>query len=142
MENELREKVEVLVGEFADKLKGAVCTGYSFFDTDIKKSHKGLWMTTSIGMKVLLDGEIVTVGADIEFERGTVQGKGSERAWMDIDYEFAKGRDFKIRYHDEVSNHPNNNKSINGIAISDMLFKIIYKMTAHIFEDSPMPMMG
>jgi len=138
---QFEEKIGTLVGDFREKLKSAYCTGYSFFDTDIRKSHKGLFMTASIGIKAIIEGVEVTIGADVKFERGTVDSKPSDRAWMQIDYEFTKGRDCKIQYHDERSNTPGNDKSINGIAISDMLYKVIYNMTAPIFEDSPMPMM-
>ena len=142
-EEEFRTKVEAISKEFAEKLKGAVCIGYSLFDTSIdKRNSDGLRLSTSIGLRMMIDGEEVTMGADIKFERGTVSHKPSDMAWMKINYDFAKGRDHYVMYHDEVSNHPGNDKSINGIRTSDMLFKVLYKLTAPIFEPSPMPMMG
>lgn len=142
-EEEFKAKVETLSNEFADKLKNAVCIGYSLFDTNIdKRSSGGLRMTSYIGLKMLVDGEEIHMSANIKFDRGTVREKPSERAWLKIDYDFAKGRDCYVRYHDEVSNHPGNSKSINGIRTSDMLFKVLYNLTAPIFDPSPMPMFG
>ena len=139
---EFKVKVEVISKEFAEKLKDAVCIGYSLFDTHIDKRDSELRMTTSIGLKMVMDGEEVYMGANIKFDRGTVSHKSNERAWMKINYDFSKGRDHTVVYHDEVSNSPGNDKSINGIRTSDMLFKTLYNLTAPIFEPSPMPMMG
>lgn len=142
-EEEFRAKVETISKEFADKLKNAVCIGYSLYDTSIdKRVGEGLRMTTSVGLRMMIDGEEVTMGADIKFDRGTISHKPSEMAWMKINYDFAKGRDHMVVFHDEVSNHPGNDKSINGIRTSDMLFKVLYNLTAPIFDPSPMPMFG
>lgn len=139
-EQEFKEKVEMISKELAEKLRGAVCIGYSLFDTSINNiSSKGLTMTSYVGIKVMMDGEEVNLSANVKFERGTIS---NEKARMKIDYDFAKGRDHYVRYHDEVSNHPGNDKSINGIKMSDMLYKVMYNLTAPIFEPSPMPMFG
>jgi len=138
--DEFKEKIETLVKEFADGLKSSSLVGYSLFNIRINKELRGgFLMETDMGLKIILNGEEVTIGADISFERGS---RSKDYAKMYIDYKVSKGRDFTIQYHDECSNNPSNKGSINDIKISDVLFSILYQMTDPIYKDSPMPMFG
>jgi len=136
---DFKEKIEVIVKEFADGLRSSSLTGYSLFNVKINKDSNGFLMETDMGLKIILNGEEVSIGADISFERG---GRSKEYAKMYIDFSVSKGRDFTIKYHDECSNTQNNSGSINGVKITDVLFSILYQMTDSIYKDSPMPMIG
>ena len=137
-QKEFQERIKGLVKEFEENLKKAVLTGYSFYTMDIKKDSNGFRVEAAPGLKMILNGEEVNLGADIIFERGT---RFKEHAKMYINYELSCGRDYRIQFHDECSNTPGNVGSIQNIRVTDNLFEIIYQMTNPLYIDSPMPMM-
>lgn len=138
---EFEEKIKSLVTEFAEGLKSGNLLGYSFFDTDIQKKSNELIMKSKLGLKVIINGETILIGAEIKFERGGHHSQPSTYAKIFIEYKMSCGRDYSIEYHDECSNHTSNTGSINDIEITNRLYDIVYKMMSPIFENSPMPMM-
>lgn len=139
LDERLEKVAEWSVKEFSEVLKNAVLTGYTFLSINTRYEVGKFFMTADVGLRLNISGEEIRVGAEIKFDKGSIDGKPN-RAAIDIDYEFCKGRDVKMRYHDERTNSPNgNNKSINGIRTTDTLFNLVYKMCEPMFEDSPMP---
>ena len=139
--DEFKEKIEIIVKEFASDLKNASLTGYSLFEFQINKGSDGFTMKTHMGLMVILNGEEVAIGADVDLKRGG-QRSSKEYAKILVDYSLSKGRDFTIKYYDECSNNPSNKGSINDIKLTDILFGILYQMTETIYQGSPMPMFG
>lgn len=136
----IEEKIEALSNEFKEILKKTNIIGYSFFDTDIKKDNDGLIMKSDVGLRILTESDKDTIGARIEFERGTNKSRPSDYAKLNITYELSKGRNHTISFYDECGNLSGNKGSISGISITDVLFNICYQLTSPIFEKSPMPM--
>ncbi|MEK6828888.1 MAG: hypothetical protein AABY15_02095 [Nanoarchaeota archaeon] len=139
---EFEERIKSLVTEFSESLKSGNLLGYSFFDTDIQKKSNELIMKSQLGLKVMINGEKIMLGADIKFERGGHHSQPSTYAKIYIDYTMSCGRDYSINYHDECSNHTGNTGSINDVEITNRIYDIVYKMMNPIFENSPMPMMS
>lgn len=138
---EFEGRIKSLVTEFAEGLKSGHLLGYSLFDTDIQKKANELIMKSKIGLRVMINGEDICIGADIKFERGGHHSQPSTYAKIYIDYKMSCGRDYSIEYHDECSNNTSNTGSINDIEITNRLYDIVYKMMSPVFEKSPMPMM-
>lgn len=136
----IEDRIESLSNEFKEILEKTSILGYSFFDTEIKNNSDGLIMNTSVGLRILIDSDKDTIGAKIEFKRGTNKQRPSDYAKITITYELSKGRNHTISFYDECGNLAGNKGSISGINITDVLFNICYQMTSPIFEKSPMPM--
>lgn len=140
IEDKIEDKIEALSNEFKEILEKTSILGYSFFDTEIKNDSDGLVMKSGVGLRILIDSNKDTIGAKIEFRRGTHKQRPSDYAKITITYELSKGRNHTISFYDECGNLSGNKGSISGIQITDVLFNICYQLTSPIFEKSPMPM--
>lgn len=140
MENS-EESFEKAIKEMSLNLKRflseGTLVGYDILEFRASKDASGIDFSFLIWAKVLINGELITIGADVKYCIGP-----KKIEYVSVIYKFASGGYGTVEIKDSMAVDPNKIKNEKGeIGITDSLFKIIKSAISPLCSRSPIPVL-
>lgn len=118
-------------------LSKGTLVGYDILEFNASKDASSTVFSFLVWIKVLVNGELITMGADAKYNIGN-----NKVEYVSVKYKFASGGYGIVEIKDSMAVDPNKVKNEkNEIGITESLFKIIKSAISPLCSKSPTPVL-
>jgi hypothetical protein len=144
LQEAIKSKIEETAKEFSQIMSRSNCIGYSFHNQKMSIDGNDLDLNSTVGLRMLMDGEHELMGAKVKYSKKSSNGSGKVYINLTVDYEMGVGRDICLRLSDTINfveGDSRSRESDNKISTTNLIFNEVERMIAPIVAKSPMPFM-